>query len=519
MPKKGTQIHDEYWRHYIAIPKHSKKSDLGKKHAQLFREYKYKKIIGELVDNSNLTLECADIKLSKEETVDIIFYLFYPHLKLGEALITKNFRYKKDFILLLSIELNTYNSKTDFSPYIDTRNGKKKISNNLNIEHINQNIPGFFKYFLFDFSESKKTKCSISYSGLISQIAQIMNVCPYSRRKFDCLEYQAVSQWYNRLFNEKYPYFFAVEGEDKHLEQQLLDMYYGGSLIGYLYHQHHIELESSFIDACEYFRILGLSDGIKKILDSLVASYYKRDEKAYNEYSSVIEETHIFTNNILKIFKEFMLGFNEYIYHLGTYKNRKKYFDRAHYHEPQYNTENYWKYILKTDYLDIDMKKISELARLVVEFEPYEFEDLKELLKRIKVLYPDNIISSTRLSDLNDIIENAGEAKSESVNLTKLTEKETKMLAELTKRSNLTESIKLNELKKQLKFATQNGIDSQEHLARIAKLLEDAENIMPTSSSDDEEFIDMLYEDYLFQEKKGGLDLKGFFFPDADDEE
>ena len=78
MPKKGTQIHDEYWRHYIAIPKHSKKSDLGKKHAQLFREYKYKKIIGELVDNSNLTLECADIKLSKEETVDIIFYLFYP---------------------------------------------------------------------------------------------------------------------------------------------------------------------------------------------------------------------------------------------------------------------------------------------------------------------------------------------------------------------------------------------------------------------------------------------------------
>ena len=433
MGKKGKQIHNYLWKKYEYIHLRSKKSDSEKsdsnksdsekKHTSLFKKCEYEKIIKDMVSQYDIENHFKVYDITENDVVELVLHLFYPHLDLVKDLIyPQNIYSPKDFSSDVVEKLKkVYQSgnfsdedtflfknpsdSRDFVSYLNI--GKKELvldffkrfeKRAIREETFSQIEADFYDHFLLkrhyntDLTDNMDNMDNMdyirkSYSGLFVHLSDIKNnTFPKSKNssyiygstdpKITNADTKLLSEWYNELFDAQNKYYMTLEGENKFLEQNILDLRTGCNIVGYILSEvptDNLEDIEEIIEEVSPFAILGFFPCVKKIIKSVIDEY--NDE--FSDDSPLPQE---FLNIVLKIFNEFFTEFLRYIYLLGKHINRQKYMENVNIDNvfTQRKLCDYWKYLF-SDECDKKINgfiTISEALTIYAENLPSEFYNL-----------------------------------------------------------------------------------------------------------------------------------------------
>lgn len=389
MAKSGPQLHDYYFEKYelltIQYP-FNKKSESEKKHTLNFKNYNFRDIILDFIKEYDIIEKFPEYKLTQDEIVEIIMYLFYPHAVLAKnSLQIRKLFTPDDYVQNLldgihEAEISVSTTPKDFSDffelklmndalensYLDNNESenksekkfiniiKRKLNNkNNDISTLYNKMHDTYKFFLFQQIFNNKNNDMIfflpEYSGLITYFMLVKNKYkkfllettiynPYTPRKSK--NENSISNyllpWYDELFNQNNSHYMELDGENKILEQQILDMYFGISSIGYALKQfdkyklainriQNMPLEIAYeplnISEFAYIGVLGLSAPIKRIISQAIFA----DLDGEKDHSEIHSRITSFYDEITNIFCSFLREFFRYIAFLKTYDSRIAY--------------------------------------------------------------------------------------------------------------------------------------------------------------------------------------------------
>lgn len=426
MAKIGLQFHDYYFSHYKTIDTRGRKSALEKENTTLFDNYKFKEIIEKFIAQSNIIEKYNKYSLCNNDIIDMIFSLFYPHFEMAkdllqyECIFSPN-DFAENFLTTMSRKIIDY--KCDFSGYFydedsnltavyaedlskypELKNDlKDDVCRFLSVKKRTNSLSKIYdtieksdySYFLFkqykrlkQYKQSDKTEQERmmfyrkSYSGLIPYLmfinnryypsklkSMLYNPIPYINTTEDKDEtVNQLSKWYNELFNKNNKYYLELPGENKILEQQLLDTYFGCSVIGYILNHCNYDDVANIIEEVGFMGIFGLCDGTKKVIDATITEYGKDDNDIdYQEttYEDVNAGLLLF-EDIMKIFGQFMYGFIRYLNIKGSYEKRIQYIShKAAVLEPPKISDD-WKYLFSKNLNEF--QKNNELSEESVKY-------------------------------------------------------------------------------------------------------------------------------------------------------
>ncbi len=416
MPKEGLQYHDYYFKHYESIDKRGIKSEWEKENTKLFDKYQFKQIIENLVEESDITEKYQQFSLSGNDIVEMIYPLFYTHFEMAKDLL----QYAQHFTLdnfvenfINSMRLERKKSNRDFSNYFESndvclklihtedtltdgerKDAKTRICKKLSCKNKtaskiydtlesgiqigdNSYSGNDYPYFLFK-KYIKDDKDIIfyrqAYSGLIPYLMfinnkyhptaleyMLYNPIPYSNtRNNDDETAELLSRWYNELFDTDNKCYMELSGENKILEQQLLDTYFGCSVIGYILKNCNCNCDDAddIIENVSFMGIFGLCKGTKKVINAIIEDI--RDDSNVNYKENAYEEDEnkalLLFEDIMKIFEKLMNGFVRYLSLKGSHNERITYvLDKRAILEPPQMSDN-WKYIFAENSQEIQNK-------------------------------------------------------------------------------------------------------------------------------------------------------------------
>lgn len=215
MAKSGPQLHDYYFEKYelltIQYP-FNKKSESEKKHTLNFKNYNFRDIILDFIKEYDIIEKFPEYKLTQDEIVEIIMYLFYPHAVLAKnSLQIRKLFTPDDYVQNLldgihEAEISVSTTPKDFSDffelklmndalensYLDNNESenksekkfiniiKRKLNNkNNDISTLYNKMHDTYKFFLFQQIFNNKNNDMIfflpEYSGLITYFMLVKN--------------------------------------------------------------------------------------------------------------------------------------------------------------------------------------------------------------------------------------------------------------------------------------------------------------------------------------------------------
>ena len=163
--------------------------------------------------------------------------------------------------------------------------------------------------------------------------------------EFTKKDLEKLKEWYCELFDSTNNYYINLPGEDKYLEQRLLDMLFGCNIIGYTMKKAPCDDIDGLIEEVSPLGILGFTPTVKEIIDIMIKENDEGDLDESAEDSDVVSD---FVESVLSIFDQFTSEFVRYVYTLGTYKERSDYIKSSRF-EISYSICDEWKYVFSKE--------------------------------------------------------------------------------------------------------------------------------------------------------------------------
>lgn len=415
MTKRGPQLHDCYFKKYVSIftnkDNTKTKTEQEKLHTKSFRNYKFTDVISDIAKKHKIIETFPDYDLNDKKISEMIMYLFYPHAQMAKTTLQgTNTLTIDDYINDLTEKLIERYKKneldSDFSEYVllndalssfDNDALKKEIRSKINkkntypqatYEKLDESY-GFFLANKLSTDNNDTMFFNKSYSGLVMYLISIKHKFSWDRINNDIL-YNYIDYYrdnvmfaddiisnellpiYSELFDTDSEFYIELESENKVLEQQFLDIYFGLSASGYVVNQlkkhnltyHYTDDYDEFINdntksiECypeEFSRlgIFGLSQTTKNIINIAIEKDIEYQEQTINENFS-LEDTNNsedivtqFIKQMLEVFYEFTQEFVRYLHFLGDYKKRIDYVKGLNISHPKMTDD--WKYLKNTE--------------------------------------------------------------------------------------------------------------------------------------------------------------------------
>lgn len=410
MAKSGPQRHDCYFKKYISILTNKDnpqtKTEQEKQHTKSFKKYDFTAIITDIAHKHKIIETFPDYNLDDKKVSEMILYLFYPHAQLAKTTLQRtNIFMIDDYADDLSKKLiNRYNENEqalEFFEYeplnealtFETNDVLKKkiytrLNNFKNSQVIYEKLYESYNFLLTNelFDDKKGTMFfNKQYSGLVMHLMPIKNKFSQTALDTDIL-YNYMNYCndvgvvfnddiisknllpiYNNLFDKNSDYYIELEDENKVLEQQFLDMYFGVSAAGYVINRFE-ELKLNYAENTIYklnytdnddiecsvedfsrIGIFGLSDTTKNIINIAIEKEIENQKRCYNKdlgQKELHDNENLvtqFIKQILDVFYEFVEEFVRYLYIFGNYEKRINYVKDLNLAPPKMTDD--WRYL------------------------------------------------------------------------------------------------------------------------------------------------------------------------------
>lgn len=270
---------------------------------------------------------------------------------------------------LMQIGNDTFAKKKE-----DKVNNCTKVRKNRTLENIKKsrlyNIDKYFEFLKGDDKGYANKFLKLFEENPSKCIKDVFNkswkLLEYDDEKYTEYEFGTLRNWY-ALFNEDNNFYFKIDGENKFLELQLLDMRFGCSIGGYIFENFPKSHALNILDICGVFGILGLTKCSEKIIGKAgdfceLEKYYCRndyrnyDDHDYEKKKNQMKDDIInLYKSVIMIFKKLTYEFVEYLHFLESYDKRKDYFKDSGIDKPCV-LSNKWKYFLSAQCVE-DCKK------------------------------------------------------------------------------------------------------------------------------------------------------------------
>lgn len=383
-----------YFDRYKCFSFGKKKSEKGKSYAKMLLSYDFKSYIAAIIDESDILKNTLykDYTLDRSEIILIVSRLFYTHLKFSERLLRdlddericreytdaleKNFvravkeKEKHTGLQFFETEIDTVKYTTQvkkrlerYWKYIHNFDDDEK-NNYCNIVYYGSPI----RLFLTDriaFSaeyagiviflskaykriNSKKISGVKSDSNAIDALTKLITVPDHDIAEEEWSEetYDALKQMYEFLFNKDNDRYILINDEDRFLEKQMLDVFFGCELMGFVLKEidpkipgdsqeeiiHKLRVAFDVLEKAGCLGIIGLTSCTQRIIQERIErseKSIKLEQKGVQNqdgyYDNKESAESIFTCDILELLYSAVMYYIECIKCLSTHENRIDY--------------------------------------------------------------------------------------------------------------------------------------------------------------------------------------------------